>query len=195
MVDGLRRPVTGYGTVAALDAATGKVVWFDRPGNLREQSPTVPRQDAAPVRGTPTRGLAYWTDGKDTRVIAITGQSLVALNAKTGKRYQDFGERGEVDLSKGYDRDTGGGYKWRSQPVVVRDVIVIGGLPGNAADIISEKQRARKETPPGDIRGYDVRTGKRLWTFHTVPRPGEFGNESWLNDSWSYSGILGCGES
>src|SRR5262245_13128944 len=87
MVDGLLYMSTGYGTVAALDAANGKVVWFDRPGNVREQSPTVPRQDAAPVRGTPTRGLAYWSDGKDARVIAITGQSLVALNAKNGIRY------------------------------------------------------------------------------------------------------------
>jgi len=194
MVGGLLYMSTGYGTVAALDAATGKVVWFDSPATVREQSPTVPLgdDDRAVARGTPTRGLAYWTDGAaDARVIAITGQSLVALDAKTGARIPTFGDRGEVDLSKGYDRDTGGGYKWRSQPVVVRDVIVVGGLPGRAADIVSEKQRARKETPPGDIRGYDVRTGKRLWTFHTVPRPGEFGSDTWLNDSWSYSGNTG----
>jgi glucose dehydrogenase len=191
MVGGLLYMSTGYGTVAALDAATGKVVWFDPPITVREQSPTVPLEGLDPVRGTPTRGLAYWTDGKDGRIVAITGQSLVALNARTGKRYQDFGNRGEVDLSKGYERETGGGYKWRSQPTIVRDVIVVGGLPGNAADIISEKQRARKETPPGDIRGYDVRTGKLLWTFHTVPRPGELGSDTWLNDSWSYSGNTG----
>jgi quinoprotein glucose dehydrogenase len=191
MVGGLLYMSTGYGTVAALDAATGKVVWFDRPLAVREQSPTVPLEDRASGRGTPTRSVAYWTDGTDARVIALTGQSLVALNAKTGKRYENFGDRGEVDLSKGYERDTGGGYKWRSQPVVVKDVIVVGGLPASASDIISEKQRARAETPPGDIRGYDVRTGKLLWTFHTVPRPGEVGSETWLKDSWSYSGNAG----
>ena len=97
------------------------------------------------MRGTPSRSVAYWSDGKNARVIAITGQSLVSLDAKTGKRDDAFGEHGEVDLAKGYDRETGGGYKWRSQPVIVRDVIVVGGLPGNAADIISEKQRAQRD--------------------------------------------------
>jgi quinoprotein glucose dehydrogenase len=191
MVGGLVYMSTGYGTVAALDATTGKVVWFDPPGRVREQSPTVPRDGAPPVRGTPTRSLAYWTDGKDARVIGITGQSLVALNARTGKRYPDFGDAGEVDLSSGYERYTGGGYKWRSQPVIVRDVMVVGGLPGAANDIISEKQLARAETPPGDIRGYDVRTGKLLWTFHTVPRAAEFGSNTWLKESYAYSGNAG----
>jgi quinoprotein glucose dehydrogenase len=203
MAGGLLYMSTGYGTVAALDPTTGKVVWFDEPAKVRQQSPTVPVSNAdraapgiAPPRqeverGTPTRSLAYWTDGTDARVVAITGQSLVALNARTGKRYSDFGDGGEVDLSKGYDRPTSGGYKWRSQPTIVRDVIVVGGLPGDAADIISENQKAHMETPPGDIRGYDVRTGKRLWAFHTVPQPGEVGSETWLKDSWAYSGNAG----
>jgi quinoprotein glucose dehydrogenase len=165
-------------------------VWFDDPTGLREQSPTV-EVEGARVAGTPTRSLAYWTDGKDARILAITGQSLVALNAKTGRRYDGFGDRGEVDLAKGYERETGGGFRWRSQPVVVRDVIVVGGLPGNATDVISERALARKETAPGNIRGYDVRTGTKLWEFRTVPRPGEVGSDTWLNDSWSYSGNTG----
>jgi quinoprotein glucose dehydrogenase len=75
--------------------------------------------------------------------------------------------------------------------VIVRDVMVVGGLPGAANDIISEKQLARAETPPGDIRGYDVRTGKLLWTFHTVPRAAEFGSNTWLKESYAYSGNAG----
>src|SRR4029453_3815724 len=85
MVGGLLYMSTGYGTVAALDAGTGQVVWFDAPTSLPEQSATVPREGQGVVRGTPTRSLTYWSDGKDARVIALTGQSLVALNAKTGR--------------------------------------------------------------------------------------------------------------
>jgi quinoprotein glucose dehydrogenase len=209
MVDGLLYISTGYGTVAALNPETGAVVWFDSPVHVHEQSPVVPSSGSTPptpsgasarsarsrvapvVRGTPSRSVAYWTDGKDSRILAITGQSLVALSAKTGKRYDTFGEHGEVDLSLGYDRDTGGGYKWGGPPIVVGDVVVVGGLPGEASDVVSEKQRARFQTPPGDIRGYDVRTGKRLWIFHTVPQLGEFGAETWLKESWSYSGNAG----
>ena len=173
-VGGLLYMSTSLGTVAALDPTSGEVVWFDPP----------PQQDA----GSASRGLAYWTDGKDERIIAISGRFLVALNAKTGQRYADFGTDGAVDLSQGYRRATLGGYRWGGPATIVRDVIVVGGMPGGVVDIINETARARMETPPADIRGFDVRTGKLLWTFHTVPSPGEFGNETWLNDSWSYSG-------
>ena len=199
MVGGLLYMSTGYGSVAALDPATGKVIWFDSPAAIRDQSPVVPPAPGEPtppgqaprVRGTPSRSVAYWTDGTDARIIAITGQSLVALNARTGKRYAAFGANGEVDLSKAYERDMGGGYKWGGPPIVVRDVIVVGGLAGDASDVVSERQRARMQTPPGDVRGFDVRTGKRLWTFRTVPQPGEFGSDTWLKDSWAYSGNAG----
>jgi quinoprotein glucose dehydrogenase len=112
----------------------------------------------------------------------------VALNARTGERYPTFGQNGAVDLSQGYRRQTEGGYRWGGPATIVRDVIVVGGMPGGVVDIINEMARAVKETPPADIRGFDVRTGKLLWTFHTIPPPGEFGNDTWLNDSWSYSG-------
>jgi quinoprotein glucose dehydrogenase len=88
---------TSLGTVAALDPTSGDVVWFDPP----------PQKDA----GGPARGLSYWTDGKDERIIAISGRFLVALNAKTGQRYADFGTDGAVDLSQGYRRATLGGYR------------------------------------------------------------------------------------
>jgi quinoprotein glucose dehydrogenase len=187
MVDGLLYISTGYGTVAALDPTTGEVVWFDSPFAPAPNGSS----DRQPPRGPSSRSLAYWSDGKDARIIAITGQYLVALNAATGKRYPNFGQGGEIDLAKGYRRVTEGGYRWSGPPLVIRDVIIVGGLPGGASDIVTETARAKRETPPGDIRGFDVRSGKLLWTFHTIPEPGEFGNDTWLNDSWSYSGNTG----
>jgi quinoprotein glucose dehydrogenase len=181
MVDGLLYMSTAVGLVTALDPTTGKVVWFDRPA----ERPGVPLP-----RGASTRGVAYWKDGGDARVIANVGTNLVALNAKTGKRYPDFGENGQVDLTKGFERPITG-WRWSSGPLVVKDVIVIGGVPAPATDILNERAKAPKEMPPDDIRGYDVRTGKQLWTFHVVPRAGELGNDTWLNDSWTYSGNSG----
>jgi glucose dehydrogenase len=179
MIGSLLYMSTGVGTVAALDAATGKVVWFDEP----------PVRESA-TRGAHSRGVAYWTDGKDARILAITGQSLVALDAKTGKRDSAFGTDGEVNLTQGFSRP-GETFNWRSAPLVVRDVVVIGGLGGPAGDNTTEFSRARRDGAPGHVRGYDVRTGKLLWTFRTIPRPGELGNETWLNDSWSYTGDAG----
>jgi len=178
MVKGLLYMNTGFGTVAALDPRTGKVMWFDAPPDKDERRPP------------PNRGLAYWTDGKGERVITLVGQYLVALNAKTGKRYTGFGDAGRVDLAKGYRRPTDS-FRWNSPPLVVGDVIVVGGLPGGAVDVVNDEQLARREMPPGDVRGYDVRTGKLLWTFHTVPEAGELGYDTWLKESATYSGNSG----
>jgi quinoprotein glucose dehydrogenase len=177
MVGGLLYMNTGPGTVAALDPATGKLAWFDQPADADE-------------RGFPNRGLSYWTDGKEQRILSLVGRYLVSLNARTGKRIAGFGNGGRVDLAQGLRRSVQG-YRWGSPPVIVRDVIVVGGLPGAAFDIVNDEQLAVKEMPPGDVRGYDVRTGKLLWTFHTVPAPGEFGAETWLQESASYSGNTG----
>ena len=171
MIGGLVYMSTGIGIVAALDAATGKVVWFDTP----------------PPPETPTaasRGVAYWSDGRDGRILAVVGSSLVALNARTGQRYPSFGSSGAVDLRQGLSRAFDN-YSWRSAPIVVRDVVIVGSVVG---DINSAARPATMEAPPGDVRGYDVRTGKQLWTFHTIPRPGEVGNETWEQDSWAYTG-------
>ncbi len=181
MADGRLYVSTALGTVAALDAVTGEVVWFD------------PLPDGATRRGSASRGVAYWEDREreDARVIAVVGSTLVALNARTGARYPDFGVQGEVDLTQGYDTRTVTEFAWRSAPLVVNDVVIIGSA---MRDFVNETMPARKEMPPGDVRGFDVRTGEQLWIFHTVPQEGEVGNETWLTSpnedraSWEYTG-------
>ena len=118
--------------------------------------------------------------GKDARIIALTGRSLIALNAKTGALVADFGSGGVVDVTKGYRRPAAS-MRWTSVPVVVNDVIVIGGVP-TAPD---------GNFMPGDIRGFDVRSGKLAWTFNVIPEFGEVGNDTWLKDSYAYSGAAG----
>jgi quinoprotein glucose dehydrogenase len=166
----------------ALDAGTGEMLWMH---SLDEG----PRGASAP-RQLSGRGLAYWSDGRgQERVLYVTpGYQLVALDAKTGTRVQSFGKEGIVDLKLEDDQQMDlvkGEVGLHAAPIVVGDTIVIG-----AAHLAGGTPRS-KTNEKGYIRGYDVRTGKRLWIFHTIPRPGEFGNDTWLNDSWSYTGNAG----
>jgi quinoprotein glucose dehydrogenase len=183
VVGGVMYMSSAVGAVVALDPTTGKTLWYD-------SLPLRP-DGQGPARGGATRSIAYWTDGRDARIVTNVGANLVAINAKTGKRYADFGDNGQVDLTKGFER-TITGWRWSSGPLVVKDVVVVAGVPSPATDILNERTRAPKEMPPDDVRGYDVRTGKLLWTFHVVPRKGEPGNDTWLNDSWTYSGNSGA---
>ncbi len=162
--------------VIAADAATGETKWMYR---LEEGE-----RGRRAVR-TNSRGLAYWSDGKsDDRVVLITpGYQLVVLNASTGQPVGQFGKSGIVDLWDGLNRTVKPGQIGSSSPaMVVKDVIVVGAalLAGNAPE--------SKQNVPGFVRGYDIRTGKLLWTFHTIAQPGEFGNDTWGKDSWSYTG-------
>src|SRR4029450_8528959 len=189
MVVGLVYSSTGIGGVAAVDAATGKVMWHvDAPASTSDApDATVSDPDSGRLlAGSATRGLAYWTDGRDERIVAlIGGRYLTALNAKSGKRYPNFGEGGEVDLRKGQERGVTT-FSWRTGPTgIVRGVIVVGSMRG---EINSASPVSHKTMPPGDVRGIDVRTGKQLWLWHSIPGPGEVGNETWLDGSWSYSG-------
>jgi quinoprotein glucose dehydrogenase len=170
-------------TVVALDPASGEMLWMFRMDEGK-------RGAAAPRQGS-GRGLAYWTDGKgDERIVTVTpGYHMVQLNAKTGVPVPSFGKNGVVDLKTeidqpGIDLETAD-IGLNSPPALGNNVIVVGAahLPGGAP-------RA-KENVKGYIRGYDVRTGKRLWIFHTIPQPGEFGNDTWEKDSWSYTGNAG----
>ena len=181
MIGGVLYTTAGWRRdVVAIDAATGETLWMYRyDEGVRGQM--------APVRSSSGRGVAYWTDGQGAeRIIHVTkGYHLIALDAKTGQPISTFGEHGIVDLYEGLDRPTpeAGQIGLNSPATVVGDVVVVGAALRATAPT--------KEFPAGFVRGYDVRTGKRLWIFHTIPQPGEFGNDTWENDSWSYTGNTG----
>src|SRR5437588_7208130 len=167
--------------VVALDAATGEMKWVY---SLDEGK----RGEAAPRRLS-GRGLSYWTDGREERIIYVTpGYQMIALNAATGRPVPTFGNDGIVDLKQDDDQvmdPITGEIGLHAAPIVVNDVVVIGAahLPGGAP-----KSRRNEK---GYVRGYDARTGRRLWIFHTIPQAGEFGNDTWLKDSWAYTGNAG----
>ncbi|HEX4997743.1 MAG TPA: pyrroloquinoline quinone-dependent dehydrogenase [Terriglobia bacterium] len=161
----------------AANAATGETLWTYV---LDEGA-----RAARPVRSN-NRGLAYWSDGRnDSRVLFITpGYQLVALEARTGKPIPTFGASGVVDLTVGLDRDVvrPSEIGATSPAMIVGDVAIVG------AALLSGTTPRSMTNVPGYVRGYDVRTGERLWTFHTIPRPGEFGHETWEEGSWEYTG-------
>jgi quinoprotein glucose dehydrogenase len=165
----------------AVDAASGETLWIYR---LDEGS------RGNTVARTNNRGLAYWSDGKgDDRIVMISpGFQLVVLNARTGLPIPAFGKNGLVDLTEGLDRNPvkPGSIGSSSPAIVVGNTVVVG------AALLAGTAPPSKDNTPGYIRGYDVRTGNKLWTFHTVPKLGEFGNETWLNDSWKYTGNTGA---
>ena len=177
MVGGVLYTTAGFRpNVAAIDAATGETLWTYRFDEGQ-------RGDRAPR--SVSRGVEYWTDGKQARIILVTrGYQLVSLDAKTGLPDPAFGRNGVVDLYQDFDQPPpGDGVISSTSPaVVVRNVIVFG------AAMVGGTAPRSKENTKGYIRGFDVRSGKRLWTFHTIPQPGEFGNDTWQNDSWSYTG-------
>ena len=194
MAGGLLYVSTGLGTVAALDPTTGALVWYDDEPVFRDEANALEFRTALatePIQITRApRGVAYWTDGADARVLATRGPKLVALNARTGARYRDFGNDGQVDLRKGLVRDFPG-YTSNGAPLVVSDVVIVGSM---VPDILTNRMPAMKESPRGDVRAFDVRTGDQRWTFHTVPLEGQFGTDTWGIDpdsdqpSWVYTG-------
>jgi quinoprotein glucose dehydrogenase len=167
--------------VVALDAATGELLWMHREDEGK-------RGEAAP-RKLSGRGVAYWSDGRQARIVYVTpGYRMIALDARTGARVAGFGKDGVVDLRLDDDQvmdlqtaDVG----LHSPPLVARDVIVVG-----AAHSVGAVPKSRTNVK-GYVRGYDARTGKRRWIFHTIPRPGEFGSDTWLDGSASYTGNTG----
>jgi quinoprotein glucose dehydrogenase len=168
--------------VVALDAATGEMLWVHR-------EVEGPRGDSAP-RQLSGRGLAYWTDGREERIIYVTpGYRLIALDAKTGNPISSFGKDGVVDLKLEDDQTmdlVNGEVGLHAAPVIGGNTVIIG-----AAHMSGSVPPKGKTNEKGYIRGYDVKTGKRLWIFHTIPQRGELGNDTWLNNSWTYSGNNG----
>ena len=172
-------------SVIALDAATGELLWVH---GEKEGA----RGSAAP-RQLSGRGLAYWTDGKpgsnDERILYVTpGYRLVALNAKTGMPVPGFGQGGIVDLKLDDDQQVDlvtGELGLHATPVVAGDTVIVGAAHRSGA-VPKSKTNAK-----GYVRGFDVKTGKRLWIFHTIPRAGEFGYNTWEKDSADYTGNTG----
>lgn len=174
MVDGVLYTATSLSQVAAIDAGTGETLWVYDPKSYEAGRPT--------NTGFQHRGVEYWTDGTDQRILIATGgRQLAAVDAKSGQPCADFGEEGIVDLSLGLGREVNVRHLGFNSPTVVcRDTIVVGSIIFDAP--------SHQSMPPGHVRGYDVRTGEQKWIFHTIPQEGEFGNETWENDVWKEIG-------
>jgi len=167
IVDGVLYGITPTQKVFALDAATGALFWkFD-----------------SGIRGTqPDRGLAYWADEKnknDKRILVGVMNFLYALDAATGKPIPSFGHDGRIDLRENLGREPASAQSisMTSPGIVYKDLIIVGG-----------RNPETLPAPPGDVRAFDVRNGKMRWSFHTIPRPGEFGYDTWPKDAWKTSG-------
>ena len=167
MRNGIGYIPNGVGLVEAFDPATGTTLWTQEPFGSVEDLP-----------GAVTRGVAYWTDGDDARILVQRGTHLYALNAETGALYSDFGVDGRVDLQlmpEEFER-----FRWGGVPMVVRDVVVIGQA---MSDTFEQRQAYR-----GDVNAFDVRTGELRWTFNVIPQEGQFGTDTWQDRSWAYTG-------
>jgi quinoprotein glucose dehydrogenase len=170
VADGILYGITPTEKIFALDAATGKLSWkFD-----------------AGIKGTqPDRGLAYWEDRnakgkvKDKRILVGVMNFVYALNAVTGRPVVRFGNHGRIDLRENLDRlPVASQSVYLTSPgIVYKDLLIVGG-----------RNPETHPAPPGYVRAFDVRTGKLRWSFHTIPRPGEFGYETWPRDAWKTSG-------
>ena len=178
MIGGLVYVSTALGQVAALDAGTGELVWSYDPR-------TYDRLDRPANMGWQHRGVSYWEDDEsgDARIfIATHDLLLVAMNARTGRLYPDFGADGAVDLSGSLGRPVDRSRLTHSQPLaVVGDTVIVGS-------IVQDGSLTRREADPGHVRAFDVRTGEMKWIFHTIPQGEEFGADTWHDESWRYSG-------
>jgi len=162
-VDGVLYGLTPSQKVFALDASTGKLLWkFD-----------------SGIQGTqPDRGLAYWSDGTDRRIVVGVMNFVYALDATTGHSIASFGKDGRIDLREDLGRDPALQSIYMTSPAVIyKDLLIVGG-----------RESETLPASPGDVRAYDARSGKLRWIFHTIPHPGEFGYDTWPKDAWKTSG-------
>lgn len=166
VVDGVLYATTPKANVIALNAAKGTLLWrFD------------PHQGAKVLAKMRNRGVTYWSDGKQGRIFVAVRQYLYSLDAKSGKPVANFGISGRIDLRENLRPGEKETVSVNTPGIIYKDLLIVGSITSEALP-----------TPPGDIRAYDVRTGKLRWTFHSIPRQGEFGYETWPKDAWKYIG-------
>jgi quinoprotein glucose dehydrogenase len=174
MIDNVLYLSTPYNRVVALDAESGKLLWAYDPQAYK---------DGQPPNGTGYvhRGVAAWQDGETRRIFLNSRYRLISLDALTGEPVESFGEGGVVDLSRGLIWEINKlHYTNTSPPVVYRDLVILGNGVGD--------RLVYRNDPPGDVRAFDTRSGKLVWSFHTIPQRGELGNETWGEDSWQFTG-------
>jgi len=174
MIDDVLYVSTMYNRVVALDAETGKQLWVFDPKAI---------DDGQPPNGTGYvhRGLAAWRDGDRLRIFLNSRYRLFALDAKTGEPLSSFGVKGVVDLSEGLRYPINKlHYTNTSPPIVYRNLVILGNGVGD--------RLTYRNDPPGDVRAFDAKTGKQVWRFDTVPGPGQFGHDTWEDDSWKFTG-------
>lgn len=174
VVDGVLYTTTSLGQIVAIDPASGETLWSYDPVLYVDGRPA--------VHGFMARGLAYWSDGQQSRLLYAGGRTfLLSIDPATGRPDPAFGRLGRVDLTRGLGRTIDPGlYAVSSPPVVVGDVVVVGSAMTEGTDY--------REAPPGHVRGFDVRTGETRWIFHTIPQPGEYGADTWPADAWQVTG-------
>jgi quinoprotein glucose dehydrogenase len=164
VAEGVLYGITPTQKIVALDATTGKLFWkFD-----------------SGVKGTqPDRGLAYWADGKDKRILVGVMNYVYALDAVTGRPISSFGNQGRIDLRENLGREPAASQSvyLTSPGVVYKDLLIVGG-----------RNPETPPSPPGNVRAFDVQTGKVRWSFHTIPQPGEVGYDTWPKDTWTTAG-------
>ncbi len=171
MINGVLYASDGIGLVEAFDPATGRTLWVQESTDLGPEA----------LAGTSTRGIAYWRNGADERILSVRPPYLYAVSLKTGELIRSFGEAGKVDLRTGLGPQPQP-FNFTSAPLIVKDIAVIGSSIADNPNL--------KEGTRGDVRGYDVKTGKLRWTFRTIPREREFGVETWEDRSWDYTGAV-----
>jgi glucose dehydrogenase/mono/diheme cytochrome c family protein len=178
MIGGVLYSSNAVGLVEAFDPVTGKTLWVQQPfaATLKEAG------------GEGTRGVDFWREGSDKRIVAMRGEYLIELDAATGAARSDFGDRGRVSLNR-HTPDHAPFFGWNG-PIVVGNVIVVGGNGGGKTGGGYGDSGPEREARPEDIRGYDVRTGRQLWTFHLIPQPGEPGRKTWGKGSADFVGNM-----
>src|SRR6266487_617470 len=165
VIDGVLYTTTPALAVIALHAESGTLLWrFDPFGHEHDMHVS--------------RGVVYWSEGSDSRILFTAGRRLYALDARTGRPIRTFGDSGSVDLAAGLSREIGSAYLVATSPgAIYKDLLIQGMRVGE-----------EEGSAPGDVRAYDVRTGAIRWTFHTIPHPGEFGYDTWPPGGWATAG-------